>query len=87
MKRNKQKVPQPRQLKIRYDEARQGWVIEADAGRSKVFSTHSDAENYCITKLHQCPITVGPITTRHQELPNSSVWTGAPWDHSFGNVQ
>lgn len=51
-----------------------------------VFNTQMAAEDYCIAKLRQCPKTVGRLTAQHQELPKSSVWTGAPWDHNFANI-
>ncbi len=28
-----------------------------------------------------------PVRVVHQELPQSSVWTGAPWDHNFANLK
>jgi hypothetical protein len=87
MKNKKDKAPENAQLQIRYDEKLGGWVVEgvSKGVKSKLrpFATKMDAENYCIQKLHQCPITILPQSTVYQQLPQTSVWTGAPWDRKF----
>jgi len=83
----KKKPLQKAQILIRYDRERGGWVIGDGVGkRQTLFATVMDAENYCRTKFRHCQIVLGQVTTKHQELPKSSVWTGAPWDHNFANV-
>ena len=83
----KKKPAKRGQLTIRYDGERQGWIISRKLGpRDPVFATKMDAENFCINKLHQFPIVVQPTAIRHPELPENSVWTGAPWDHTFANL-
>jgi hypothetical protein len=74
-------------LLLRYDIKLHGWVIDGARGRQRVFATRIDAENYCLKKLHQCPIVVTAKKTRAQELPKCSVWTGAPWDKSFQHLR
>ncbi len=74
--------------RIRYDRELHGWVVEGDVGeRKKVFDSQQAAQVYCSKKLGQFPITLGPAETRHQDLPESSVWTGAPWDRSFAHLR
>ena len=86
MKPQRQRSAEPRPLQIQYDSTSGGWIVLGGAGRKRVFNTKMDAENYCIKKLHKCPVIIGPTTTSHQELPHNSVWTGDPWDHTFANV-
>ena len=72
---------------VRYSAERHGWVIDGAPGRQVVFDTKMDAENHCIQKLGQAPAASGPTPPRHQELPESSVWTGAPWDRTFEHLK
>jgi hypothetical protein len=72
------------QVRIIYDWKRHGWIVE---GKRTLFATKMAAENYCIQKLRQHPIVVVEKRTDHQELPQASVWTGAPWDRSFSRYK
>jgi hypothetical protein len=82
MKKKSQKNQESKLLTICYDDSRNGWVIEGQ--HKPVFSAQTDLENYCRNKLGRIPVTAGP-NGRHpyQDLPHSSVWTGAPWDKTF----
>jgi hypothetical protein len=71
---------------VRFCRERHGWVIDGAPGRQVVFATKMDAENHCVQRLGQAPAVSGPTPLRHQELPESSVWTGAPWDRSFEHI-
>jgi len=87
MRRKKHKAPAPKQLCIRYDAKVAGWVVDGAPKALRPFATKMDAENYCIQKLHQCPVTAGAQQTHYQDLPQSSVWTGAPWDKTFKYIR
>ena len=86
MARRKQKTPEPEPLRIRYDENASGWMVEGALKKLRPFTTKMDAENYCIQKLRRCPVTVSPQATSYQDLPRTSVWTGAPGDKAFKDV-
>jgi hypothetical protein len=81
----KQAEPQWRYV-VRYCVKQHGWVIDGAPGRQIVFASKMDAENHCIRQLHSSPTLVLPQPTEFQDLPHSSVWTGAPWDKAFKNV-
>ena len=86
--RKNQEPPRRSTPKIRFDRTRHGWVVVGDADeRVKVFASQRAAQEYCSTKLGQWPVTVGRTVTRYQDLPHSSVWTGAPWDRSFKHLR
>jgi hypothetical protein len=71
---------------ISYDNAQHGWIIQSQF--KPIFANREDIENYCRKKLGRLPI-LDPALKEHagrtyyQQLPESSVWTGAPWDRSF----
>jgi hypothetical protein len=70
---------------VKYDIEKHGWIIEGAPKPQVVFASQMEAENHCIKVLHQAPVS--PQTCQsHQELPKKSVWTGAPWDRSFENL-
>jgi hypothetical protein len=81
-KPRKQKVPEPKQLVALLDAATKDWVVEVAPGRYRVFTTKEEAESYCVTESRPRAKKTG----YHQELPQSSVWTGAPWDHTFKHI-
>jgi hypothetical protein len=78
----KQVEPQWRFI-VRYSVERHGWVIDGAPGRQILFVTKMDAENHCIRHLHSSPVAILPQPKEFQDLPHSSVWTGAPWDKTF----
>ena len=87
-KRTKKAKTKPQlRFVVLYNKERHAWVIDGAPGRQVLFATKMDAENYCIQKLGHAPATSGPTHLRHQELPESSVWTGAPWDHTFKHIR
>ena len=70
--------------KIIFDPKSGGWTID---GKGKVFDSQASAEIYCRLKFPGYPIEIpGEKSKGYQELPHSSVWTGAPWDHKYANV-
>jgi hypothetical protein len=72
-------------MPICYDKHLHGWIIK---GKHKpAFSAQTDLENY-VRKLGRIPLTVDSESSKpgrkfYQQLPTSSVWTGAPWDRTF----
>jgi hypothetical protein len=82
MKKKSQNHQESKLLTICYDDRRKGWVIEGQ--HKPIFSAQTDLENYCRNKLGRIPITARPNGRYpYQDLPHSSVWTGAPWDRTF----
>ncbi len=59
------------------------WVVQIMRGLYRVFDTKEAAERYCLKQSVKRPQT----RSYHQELPHSSVWTGAPWDHTFKHLR
>ncbi|HEV2694541.1 MAG TPA: hypothetical protein VG347_16730 [Verrucomicrobiae bacterium] len=86
-KRGKAQTEPKWRFVVRYSVERHGWVIDGAPGRQIVFATKMDAENHCIHKLHTHPTEVLPKPTTFQDLPHSSVWTGAPWDKTFKHIR
>jgi hypothetical protein len=73
-------------LVVKFNRQKYGWVVVGAPGRQIVFATKMDAENYCVYQLHQCPISTAS-KNEYQDLPHRSVWTGAPWDHTFAHLR
>jgi len=73
-------------LAVKFDPKNHGWVVVGAPGHLRVFVTKMDAENYCVYQLKHCPISPGS-KNEYQDLPHSSVWTGAPWDYTFANLR
>jgi hypothetical protein len=76
----------PAPIAIQYDKTRHGWTIVGGPGPQRPLQSKQAAEDYCIKHFRQFPVTIGPATTS-QELPQKSVWTGAPWDRTFEHLR
>jgi hypothetical protein len=84
MKKKRHKTKQ-KPLSIKYDRAHHGWIV-VGSGNPRIFATQCDIENYCVQKLGCFPVCLTPPKEEYQQLPRTSVWTGAPWDKTFQNV-
>jgi len=70
--------------KIIFDPKSGGFTID---GQGKVFVSQQHAEIYCRKMFPGYPIEIpGEKSKGLQELPHSSIYTGAPWDHNFADV-
>lgn len=81
-KSKKQTQPEPKQLVARFDATTKEWLVEVSPGHVVVFTTKKEAESYCAEESKKA----SKVTGYHQELPHSSVWTGAPWDRTFEHL-
>lgn len=84
MKTNKNGL---KKLAIRFSTPHRGWVVEGVSGCRCIFESAQMAERYCVNQWGQMPRVVRGNTQRYQELPRSSVWTGAPWDRTFARLR
>ena len=73
------------QFYVVYDKHKHGWVV-AGLKHKSVFVTKMAAENFCKKKTGMWPMSA-PAASKAQELPQNSVWTGAPWDRAFKNLR
>jgi hypothetical protein len=62
------------------------WIIVGAPGSERPLESKKAAEDYCMQHFRQFPVTIEPATTS-QELPQKSVWTGAPWDQTFEHLR
>ena len=85
MKQKRQRVDK-KPLLLRWDRKLHRFVVEGVANPPKPFVTREDGENYCIQHLGKCPVVITNQPEVHQDLPERSVWTGAPWDKNFEDV-
>jgi len=82
----KQKTPAKKSslYVVHYDVKKHGWVVKGIPGKGPhVFESEHYAKQYCISKTGIVPAVEKKHLGEHQQLPRNSVWTGAPWDHSF----
>jgi hypothetical protein len=82
---NKRRKQEPIPLQVSFDKGRRLWFVLGAPKRLRGFETKMDAENYCIKQLGKCPVTIVKSES-NQELPQKSVWTGAPWDKTFEHL-
>jgi hypothetical protein len=86
MKTKKPKKSLRLDLRITWKANRGGWAVIGDPGRARIFDSPLHAQDYCARTFGQHAV-VETCETRHQELPEASVWTGAPWDRSFKHLK
>jgi hypothetical protein len=79
----KQSAPEPKPLVAHFEATAKEWVVETAPGRFRIFMAQDDAERFCAKESRKRT----KFTGYHQELPYSSVWTGAPWDRSFEHLR
>ena len=79
----KQSAPKPRQLVAEFDATAKEWVVKTSPGRYRVFMTQGEAERFCVRESARRKKSA----RYHQELPQRSAWTGAPWDRSFKYIK
>ena len=82
-KPKKKSAPEPKPLVAQFNPTAREWVVEIAPGHYRVFITQEDAESFCVKQSRKRTKHTG----YHQELPHSSVWTGAPWDRSFEHLK
>lgn len=82
MKKPAKQIPlEPKPLVPQFDAKAKEWLVEIAPGHTRVFVTREEAEAFCAKKTSE-----KPKRNHCQELPESSVWTGAPWDHTFKHL-